>query len=138
VRQPGWDDALARAIRVQSQQTARFAEEVGYANPDVDTTATRRTDALIRGYEQTVSESDRRRTSFYFSLGTQNQDPRGIVSDAEATVIVSGVAAAVGLVDLFHLMARSSWVTTERELLEFSRPRSGLMSRLAWKVRAVF
>src|SRR5262249_4529351 len=37
VKQPGWDVALAQAIRVQAQQTAQFAEQLGYSNPNIDT-----------------------------------------------------------------------------------------------------
>src|SRR3954468_11351086 len=90
VRQPGWDVALANNIRAQAEETARFAEQLRYTTPDVDTTATRSTDAMLRGFARDLPEAERKRVSFYFSLGTQNQDPRGIVSDAEATLIVSG------------------------------------------------
>ena len=69
--------------------------------------------------------------SFYFSVGSQNEDPRGAVSDGEASVIVSGFHAAAGLVDLYYLMARSSWVTTPSELDRYLPPKSGLMHRLA-------
>jgi hypothetical protein len=137
VRQPGWDDVLARSIRVQALETARFAEQLGWSDPDVDTTATRNTDALLRGYEQTLPENERRRVSFYFSLGTQNQDERGIVSDGEASLLVSGVQASAGLVDLFYLMARSTWIESEAQLDTYNPPRSRLMRRLAHAVRAV-
>jgi hypothetical protein len=131
VRQPGWDVALANNIRRQAQQTAKFAEQLAYTTPDVDTTAVRNTDAMLRGYEAGIPEAERKRVSFYFSLGTQNQDPRGIVSDAEATLIVSGFEASAGLVDLYFIMARSSWVTTETELERFVPRPSALMRRLA-------
>jgi hypothetical protein len=135
VRQPGWDDVLARSIEVQSLQTARFAEQLGYTAPAVDTTATRAADALLRGYEQAIPESERKNVSFYFSLGTQNEDPRGLMLDGETTMLVSGFYAAAGLVDLYYLMARSTWVTTEAELDRFVPPRRGLMRRIARLIR---
>ena len=138
VRQPGWDVALADAFVLHAEESARFAQQLGYTNPNVDTTATRRTDALLRGYEAGLPKADRRRTSFYFSLGTQNQDPRGIVSDAEATLVVSGVGASAGLVDLFYLMARSTWLTSEKDLDPFLRPRGQLLTRISRFARAAF
>jgi len=138
VRQPGWDDILAQNVRVRAEQTARFAEQLGYATPDVDTTATRSTDAMLRGYERSLPEADRRRVSFYFSLGSQNQDDRGIVSDGETTLIVSGVAASAGLVDLYFLMARSTWITTEDELQSFNARGSSLMRRIVHRLANVF
>jgi hypothetical protein len=130
VRQSGWDDILARTIRVQAQQTARFTEQLGYATPDIDTTAVRASDAVLRGYEQSIPENERKRLSFYFSVGTQNQDPRGIVSDAETTLLVSGIPASAGLVDLYFLMARSTWIETQRELDVLVPPTSGFWRRL--------
>jgi hypothetical protein len=131
VRQPGWDAVLANNIRTQAQQTARFAEQLGYTIPDVDTSAMRSTDAMLRGYEQSLPEAERKRVSFYFSLGTQNEDPRGIASDAEATLIVSGFGGSAGLVDLFYIMARSDWITTETQLEQYVPIHSSFMQRLA-------
>jgi len=51
LRQPGWDVMLADAMRVQSRQTATFAEQLGDTCPAVDTAATRRADEMMRGYE---------------------------------------------------------------------------------------
>jgi hypothetical protein len=138
VRQPGWDAALARTIRVQTQQTANFAEQLTFRNPDVDSTALRGADAILRSYEQSLPEAERKQFSFYFSLGTQNQDPRGIVSDAEATLIVSGAQASAGLVDLYYVMARSTWIEDEAALERFVPAPSSFWRRVGWKLRAAF
>jgi hypothetical protein len=136
--QPGWEDAIRRSLQAQAQQTTKFADQLGYTNPDVDTAAARGNDAILRGYEQRVPAAERHRVSFYFSLGSQNEDPRGIVSDAEATLIVSGVQASVGLVDLFTLMARSTWITNTEELERYVPRPSGWMRWLAWRLRSTF
>jgi len=132
LRQPGWRDALAQSIRVQTQQTAKFTEQLSYTTPDVDTTAMRRNDALLTAFEQGRSDAERQRVSFYFSVGTQNHDDRGLASDGEASVIVSGFHAAAGVVDLYNIMARSRWITTEAELDRYLPPPSGFMR---WVVR---
>jgi hypothetical protein len=137
VRQPGWDNVLARAMQAQSDQTARFADQLGWSTPEVDSSATSTADAILRGYEQALSESDRKAVSFYFSLGTQNQDPRGIMQDGEASVVVSGLHAAAGLVDFYYLMALSTWIETKPDLDRLlPRPR-GIMGRIARILRPV-
>jgi hypothetical protein len=138
LQQPGWEDALAASLQSQARQTSRFADELGFTTPDVDTTASRATDTLLRSYEQAIPEAERRRVSFYFSVGTQNEDPRGLVSDGETTMIVSGVQASVGLIDLFTLMARSQWIEDQRSLERYVKRPSGFMRWLAWKLRAAF
>lgn len=137
VRQSGWDRVFARAMQAVSAQTAKFADEIGYTAPEVDSAATRTDDGVLRGYEQALSASDRKAVSFYFSLGSQNQDPRGIMQDGEASVIVSGLHAAEGLVDLYYIMARSTWIEERAHLDQLlPRPR-GLQARLARLIRLV-
>jgi hypothetical protein len=122
-------------MRSQSQQSVKFADQLGWTTPDVDSAATRRSDALLTNYEQSLSQADRKAVSFYFSLGTQNEDPRGIMIDGEATILVSGIHASAGLVDLYYIMARSTWIETRADLDRLlTRPR-GLMVRLARLVR---
>jgi hypothetical protein len=55
----------------------------------------------------------------YLSLGSQNQDPRGMMLDGEATVLVSGVGAVVALPDFYYMLARSTWITRLDQLRRF-------------------
>lgn len=135
VRQPGWDDLLAHAMAVQSQQTAKFADQLGWTTPDVDSAATSSADAMLRGYEQALTDAERKAVSFYFSLGSQNMDPRGIMQDGEASLVVSGVHAATGLVDLYYIMARSTWIEQSAELDKLLPPPRGLMAKIAKLIR---
>jgi hypothetical protein len=134
-RQPGWEAVLARTMEAQAQQTAQFAGQLGWTTPDMETDATLGTAPLLRGYEQATSQAERKSVSFYFTLGTQNQDPRGMMLDGEATVIVSGFYAAAGLVDLYYVMARSTWIDTPPELDRLLPPPSRWMRWLADLVR---
>jgi hypothetical protein len=137
LRQPGWDAVLAQAIRVQSSQTARLSDLLGYVDSDIDSSAVRATDTMLQGYERSLSESERKRVSFYFSVGTQNQDPRGIMLDGESSIIVSGFHAAAGLVDLYHVMARTSWVESSADVDRLLPAPSGLMQRIGRLLRLV-
>ncbi|HJQ20746.1 MAG TPA: hypothetical protein VJ867_10380, partial [Gemmatimonadaceae bacterium] len=134
--QPGWDDVLADAMRVQSRQTATFAEQLGYTAPAVDTSATRRADDMMRGYEASIPAEERKRVSFYFAEGSHNMDQRGLMSDGEAMLIVSGPQASAGLVDLFYMMARTTWIDDQRTLDRLLPPRSSIIHRFARRIRA--
>jgi phosphatidylserine/phosphatidylglycerophosphate/cardiolipin synthase-like enzyme len=136
VRQPGWDDMLADAMRVQSRQTASFAQQLGDAHPAVDTAATRRADQIMRGYEASIPEAQRKRVSFYFAEGSHNMDDRGLMSDGEATLIVSGPQASAGLVDLFYMMARTTWIDRPAELEQQLPRQASLIHRFARWIRA--
>jgi hypothetical protein len=124
-------------MRVQSRQTASFAEQLGNEHPAVDTAVTRRADQMMRGYEASIPEAERRRVSFYFAEGSHNMDDRGLVSDGEATLIVSGPQASAGLVDLFYMMARTTWIDQPDELDRLLPPRASIIHRFARWIRAV-
>jgi hypothetical protein len=128
---------LADAMRVQSRQSASFVQQLGDAQPAVDTAATRRADQMMRGYEASIPEAERRRVSFYFAEGSHNMDDRGLVSDGEATLIVSGPQADAGLVDLFYMMARTTWIDRPAELEPLLPRRASIIHRFAHWIRAV-
>ena len=137
LRQPGWDDMLADAMRVQSGQSTRFAEQLGASQPAVDTAATRRADQMMRGYEASIPEAERKRVSFYFVEGSHNMDDRGLMSDGEVMLIVSGPQASAGLVDLFYMMARTTWIDRAAELEQLLPRRASIIHRFAHWIRAV-
>jgi hypothetical protein len=136
LRQPGWDDMLADAMRVQSKQTATFADELQTAHPAVDTAATRRLDEMMRRYDASIPEAERKRVSFYFTEGSQNMDQRGLMSDGEAILIVSGPQASAGLVDLFYMMARTTWIDRPAQLEQLLPKQSSMITRFARWVRS--
>ena len=92
---------------------------------------------MLRGYERALTPRERNSVSFYFSLGTQNEDPRGLMQDGEMSVVVSGMHAAMGLVDLYYIMARSTWIDGRTDLDRLLPRPKGLQSRIAWMIRAI-
>lgn len=136
LRQPGWDDILAGAMRVQARQTATFAEQLGADRPAVDTAATRRADDMMKNYEASIPEAERKHVSFYFAEGSHNMDDRGLMSDGEATLIVSGPQASAGLADLFYMMARTTWLDRPADVERLLPRPSSLMRRFAYWIRA--
>ena len=134
VHQPGWENTLGEAIRIQSQETTKLAEAIGTVQR-VDSAAAREADLLLQGYERSLTPAERKQISFYFSLGTQNHDWRGLMLDGEASLIVSGFQASSGLVDLFYLMARTTWIEGDSEIDRLVPAPRGLFARLAHLIR---
>ena len=65
VRRPGWDRVVARSMEVQAAQSADFAQQLGYVTPDVDSLATRATDALLGNWEADIPEAERNKAHFF-------------------------------------------------------------------------
>ncbi|MBL8959169.1 MAG: phosphatidylserine/phosphatidylglycerophosphate/cardiolipin synthase family protein, partial [Gemmatimonadetes bacterium] len=71
----------------------------------------------------------------YLSLGSQNQDPRGMWLDGEATLLVSGVGTVVSLPDFYYMLARSTWITRADQLRRFYPEVDNLRRRLGRLIR---
>jgi len=134
-RQPGWDEVLARTIRDQARATADLAETLGAPPAAVDTVAVRVAEQRLQGYQRSLTEAERRSLSFYFMVGSQNHDPRGLMLDGEADVLVSGFDASAGLVDLFFLMARTTWIDDDAAIDRLVPAPSRFMAWLARLLR---
>ena len=63
-------------------------------------------------------------------------DQRGLMSDGEAMLIVSGPQASAGLVDLFYYMARTTWIDRPAQLEQLLPRRWSIIHRFAYWVRA--
>jgi hypothetical protein len=135
VRQPGWDRILAQAIRAQSRATGKLAADVAGGQAQPDSAAAQAADSLLQRYQRSSPAAERDRMSFYFALGSQNHDPRGLMLDGEASVIVSGFPASAGLVDLFYLMSRTTWVRSEADIDTLLPQPRGLLAKLAHFIR---
>ncbi|MDB4889964.1 MAG: hypothetical protein JWL61_1819 [Gemmatimonadetes bacterium] len=135
IKQPGWDDALAKVIELQSRATARVTTELVTERPVTDTVASRAADSVMRAFERGLTPGARKGASFYFAVGTHNMDPRGLALDAEATLVTSGVQGVAGVVDLYNLMARSTWIDDRAELERLLPEHRGFM---AWLTKVIW
>jgi hypothetical protein len=84
---------------------------------------------LVEGYLAGRSGAERRRATYYLLVGSANEDNRSAFLDGEASVLLSGRAAVVGLVDFALLASLSVWVD-DLDLLDDLLPPRSLPSRL--------
>ncbi|MBL8982059.1 MAG: hypothetical protein JNL26_07735 [Gemmatimonadetes bacterium] len=128
---PEWRDIFLRVFATRIRQASAVrdtagAEVAARAYMGVGLT-------MIEKYRSAIPEPGK--DIFYLSLGSQNQDPRGMWLDGEATLLVSGVGAVVAVPDFFYLLARSTWVTRLDQLRRFYPPVDNLRRRLGRMIR---
>jgi len=133
---PEWREVAIQAIIARAQQAQR-GTRTGLYDDSVSTAGAAATATLVKAYLSNRLRGDSTRMSFYFTVGTQNQDPRGMLLDGEAVFVLSGMSAAVGLFDLYSLMARSTWVETEAEMDRLLPPYSKWQRRIGRFARLV-
>jgi phosphatidylserine/phosphatidylglycerophosphate/cardiolipin synthase-like enzyme len=77
----------------------------------------------------------RERAAYYLIVGSANQDYRSMYLDGEASVLLAGRSAVVGLVDFALLAALSVWVEDVASLDALLPPPTGLQRLVARWVR---
>ena len=131
VARPEWRDLLLAVFTVRIQQASAFRDTLG-------------AEVAARAYMRVgLDMIDRYRASLpkphhdilYLTIGSQNQDARGMVLDGEASVVVSGAGAVISMPDFFYLLARSTWITRIDQLDRFIPPTTNLWRKVARFVR---
>ena len=131
VARPEWRDLLLSVFAVRIQQASAFRDTLGaevaartYMRVGLD---------MIDRYRASLPRPNR--DILYLTIGSQNEDARGMVLDGEASVVVSGAGAVISMPDFFYLLARSTWITRIDQLDRFIPPTTNFWRRIARFVR---
>jgi len=126
---PEWREIAIQTI-IQRAEQARRGTKTGLYDDTISTAAHEAVLKLLDAYFASRPSADSARMTFYLTIGTQNEDPRGQLLDGEAVYVLSGMSAAAGLVDLYTLLARSTWIDTQEELDKLIPPYKTWQRRL--------
>jgi hypothetical protein len=80
---------------------------------------------LLASFSGSMTEEQLKTMILYLTIGSQNQDYRGMIMDGEAALVVAGQGGLTAFVDLFFLVGLTTWVDDEEELKELLPPQKG-------------
>jgi hypothetical protein len=128
----GWDSLamrpqVLRAVEAYIGQLLRGDADARGAAQALSEASQRLVDGFLEGRPPAVRE----RAAYYLIVGSANQDYRSMFLDGEASVLLSGRAAVVGLVDFALLASLSVWVDDLRALDALLPPPSGFQRVVA-------
>ena len=127
----GWDSLVTRP-EVGNALAMYIGQLLGGGNPRVASERlSRASQQLVEGFLSGRSSAERERTVYYLMVGSANQDYRSMFLDGEASVLLSGRAAVVGLVDFALLASLSVWVDDLAVLDDLLPPPSRLQLLIA-------
>jgi hypothetical protein len=127
-----WDFVLQRIAQVQARREAlRSFDEYPDALLDIG-------DQVVRDWFARLSPDARSRVVFYSVFGSQNQNTRSMVMDAEDAFVVSGWPSVIPYIDLISLIGQSRWLTDPSQLATYLPPHGWLVSRIAHWFRLAF
>jgi hypothetical protein len=127
-----WEFVMQRIAQVQARREAlRSFDEYPDALLDVG-------DQVVRDWFARLSPDARSRVVFYSVFGSQNQNTRSMVMDAEDAFVVSGWPSVIPYIDLISLIGQSRWLTDASLLATYLPPHGALASRIAHWFRLAF
>lgn len=125
-----WVD-LTRAFvpRRMSQLQARGAAVASFGDSS-DARIDVGSDVVQRWYDE-LAPDDRERVVFYTLIGSANQNDRSMVSDGEASLLMSGWPSVTATIDLISLIGQSRWISDPAELDRLLSRRHAIATRVA-------
>jgi hypothetical protein len=127
----GWDSLVTRPEAAEAIYTYVLALLSGGDARAASERLSLASQHLVEEFLAGRSDEQRRRAVYYLMVGSANQDYRSMFLDGEATVLLSGRAAVVGLVDFALLACLTVWVDDLQLLDDLLPPPSVLQLRLA-------
>ena len=73
---------------------------------------------MIESWGKGLSPQERGEAILYLTIGSQNQDYRGMIMDGEALFVVGRTWAMVAYLDFVSLMAQTTWINDVQQLEE--------------------
>lgn len=92
---------------------------------------------LIAEYETLKHNDTPNNNILYYSVGSMNHDPRGMMLDGEVSYLISGPWALWGYIDALFLLGQVDWVSTKEELEKYLPGTSERMRRLGHWIRNI-
>lgn len=127
-----WSFVTQRIAQVQSRtESVMRMEETPDALLEIGT-------GFVRDWQQSVPASDRDRVVFFHMMGSQNQNYRSMVMDAEVAFITAGWPSVIPYLDALALIGQSEWMSRPEDLNQKLPPMGALMNLVAHWGRLAF
>lgn len=127
-----WSFVTQRIAQVQSRgQSVIRMEETPDALLDIGT-------GFVRDWESALSPDVRARVVFYHMMGSQNQNYRSMVMDAEVAFVTAGWPSVIPYLDALALIGQSEWMERPEDLDRMLPPMGAFMNFVAHWGRLAF
>jgi len=127
-----WSFVTQRIAQVQSRtESVMRMEETPDALLEIGS-------GFVRDWQQSVPQADRNRVVFYHMMGSQNQNYRSMVMDAEVAFVTAGWPSVIPYLDALALIGQSQWMQRPEDLNAKLPPMGALMSFVAHWGRLAF
>jgi len=127
-----WSFVTQRIAQVQARPAAvRDFDEV--QDPILDVGS-----GEVQGWYEGLDATARERAIFYTIMGSQNQNSRSMVMDAEDALVVANWPSVIPYLDVVSLIGQSQWVSTQGELDRLLPPMGPLRVFISHWARLAF
>jgi len=125
---PGWAKVIHLYIQQQIQHTRdqKAYYDVIKAADELIKTAT----PMILDYYSNLTPEEQDKAIYYLTVGSHNEDYRGVMLDGEALFVVSGFGSLYGLIDFATTLGLCDWMESVEQLNKVLPPYSEWQRRI--------
>ena len=136
---PTWSDMSLSFVMARSAQVTATRDAPDIARRDAMMTSIIDVGRgeMSTWYER-LDPAVRERVVFYAVMGSQNQNSRSMVMDAEDALVVSHWPSVIPWLDAIALISQSHWVTSQPEIDRFLPPMGRFRTLMAHWGRLAF
>ncbi len=130
---PGWAEVIRLYILQETEHTRNEQAyyDVKKAANDLIKTAT----PMILDFYSALTPEEQDQAVYYLTVGSQNEDYRGVMLDGEALFVVSGFGSLYGLIDFASIMGLCDWMDSIEQLNKVIPPPEEWGRRLARAIK---
>ncbi|MBX7120299.1 MAG: hypothetical protein K1X31_15005, partial [Gemmatimonadaceae bacterium] len=137
MRLPSWGEMTwafvsQRIVQVQDRPLAANAVD-GVAEPTLDVGASE-----VQRWYASLAPAARERVVFYAVMGSQNQNARSMVMDAEDALVVAQWPSVIPYIDVVSLIGQSAWIADQEELDLLLPPMGPLRTWISHRARLAY
>ncbi len=133
VSKAGWADVVKLYLKQEVQQTKD--EQVYYDVKKAATELMKTATPMILDYYSKLTPEEQDQAIYYLTVGSQNEDYRGIMLDGEALFVVSGFGSLYALMDFTATMGLCDWMDSVEQLSKILPPPSKWQRRVGRMIK---
>lgn len=135
---PSWGEMTWSFVTQRLAQVQRVRQGVAAGSTDVEAAFLDVGSGEVASWYQSLDTATRERVIFYTIMGSQNQNGRSMIMDAEDALVVARWPAVIPYLDAIALIAQSRWITAQSELDALLPPLGPVKTRITHWARLAY
>jgi hypothetical protein len=128
-----WGEIIRKYVLVRARQAARLETytDVKALRSELEQESA----ALMQAWGRTLSQEDRDHSLAYLTVGSQNEDYRGMIMDGETLFVTGHTWAMLAYLDFVMIMGQTTWIDDVKQLEALLPKQTHFWQWVGWYIK---